>query len=243
MNLNYNEDIPLATNNPSVDQPGMLINTNSINSWVAIDHHGFEDDLGGYHTVIHQDSDDGVRTQVTNPGGTYTRVDFPAPIAGVNQVFSVDVTPLTNPVSGPNTQLFAMSGVANVTTGNGVYQLTGNNSIQNGGYQWIAGNLIQWGKVTTVLNQGASGTVTFQTNSITSIAFPNNIWVVQCTPFYLDDGGGGSHGLPLYSGAVTIKDNDFTRGHFAWQFRADPGLAGSGTAIRYQGFYWVAIGN
>src|ERR1043166_4071495 len=95
--LNYNQNIPGSQNNPSDDQSLMRTNTNSTRTWVTIDHYGFKDNLGGYHKIIHQDTNNGNRTQITNPGGGYTRTGFPAPIAGINQLFSVNVTPLTNP--------------------------------------------------------------------------------------------------------------------------------------------------
>lgn len=45
----YNTNIPAANNNPSVDQPDMQENTNSTESWVAVDHYGFNDNNGGLH--------------------------------------------------------------------------------------------------------------------------------------------------------------------------------------------------
>lgn len=49
MNLNYNQNIPGSQNNPSDDQPLMRTNTNSIRTWVGIDHFGFNDNRGGLH--------------------------------------------------------------------------------------------------------------------------------------------------------------------------------------------------
>lgn len=54
MNLNYFTNIPFASNDPSIDQPNMQTNTNSISAWVDIDHYGFKDaqNLGGLHTQV-----------------------------------------------------------------------------------------------------------------------------------------------------------------------------------------------
>jgi len=55
-NFIYTKDIPDAANNPSNDQAPMEVNTNSIFDLIRVDHHGFNDNLGGYHTIIHQDA-------------------------------------------------------------------------------------------------------------------------------------------------------------------------------------------
>lgn len=54
MNLNYFTNIPFASNDPSIDQPNMQTNTNSISAWVDIDHYGFKDasNLGGLHAQV-----------------------------------------------------------------------------------------------------------------------------------------------------------------------------------------------
>lgn len=54
MNLNYFTNIPFASNDPSIDQPNMQTNTNSISAWVDVDHYGFKNasNLGGLHTQV-----------------------------------------------------------------------------------------------------------------------------------------------------------------------------------------------
>jgi hypothetical protein len=60
--FSYNNNIPLASNNPSVDQPNMEINTNSISSLIAVDHVGFNSSgtgaggNGGHHLQVTFDS-------------------------------------------------------------------------------------------------------------------------------------------------------------------------------------------
>ena len=52
----YNKNIPLSTNKPSVDQPNMQTNTNSISSIISTDHLTFGTATGnqidGMHTVV-----------------------------------------------------------------------------------------------------------------------------------------------------------------------------------------------
>lgn len=48
----YNRDIPDAPNNPSVDQPKMKENFNSIDTLLAVDHVSFNANNGGFHKQI-----------------------------------------------------------------------------------------------------------------------------------------------------------------------------------------------
>ncbi len=52
VNLSYNNTVPAANNNPSVDQPQMLVNTTSISSIVNQDHIGFGQNNGGTHRQV-----------------------------------------------------------------------------------------------------------------------------------------------------------------------------------------------
>lgn len=52
MVISYNLDIPDAPNNPSVDQPNMRTNTNSINTIIAVDHYTFADTPSGTHKQV-----------------------------------------------------------------------------------------------------------------------------------------------------------------------------------------------
>ena len=52
MSITYTVNIPFASNNPSTDQPNMEQNTNAINSWVQIDHVGFNASNGGEHKQV-----------------------------------------------------------------------------------------------------------------------------------------------------------------------------------------------
>jgi len=72
-NFTYVRDIPDAPHNPSVDQPDMKINTNSIDDLLLVDHYSFNDanNRSGYHKIIHQ------------PAQTLD----PAPIGGLGQFY------------------------------------------------------------------------------------------------------------------------------------------------------------
>jgi len=52
MTFTYNNAIPAANNNPSVDQPDMLINGQSIESLIAVDHISFNTANGGTHKQV-----------------------------------------------------------------------------------------------------------------------------------------------------------------------------------------------
>ncbi len=72
--VTYNRDIPDAPNNPSVDQPKMKTNTNSIDTLLAVDHIGFNATNGG----IHKQTAFEVFSAGAIPGGTPSSVAYPA---------------------------------------------------------------------------------------------------------------------------------------------------------------------
>src|ERR1700676_4965764 len=88
MNLPYNASIPAAADPPKNDQPIMLINAQSINSWVQIDHFGFGNAFGGYHNLIHL-------------------VDQLTPFMAVGELY--------NETQGSDTQLFYESALGVIT--------------------------------------------------------------------------------------------------------------------------------
>lgn len=150
--LDYFLNLPATNDNPSVDQPNMATNTNSVNTLIAVDHNTFGVSPYGYHTVIHL---------VPNIGGTPTN---PPLVAGFGQLFSKNVTV----GSTTDTQLFFETGLG------GISQLTGGNASANG-YQWIGSVLIQWGSITgtpIAPNQA----VTFP------LAFPSAVFSITLGP-------------------------------------------------------------
>ena len=190
MNLGYTNNIPDTPNDPSNDQPNMKTNTNSIQSIIQIDHAGFNDNNGGYHTVIHQ----------------VKQVSDPANIANFNEVYAKDYTPDTTG-GVADTQLFAQSGLGAIS------QLTGyltTDTATSDGWQWIGGVLIQWGFVSNNTS-GASETVTFKDRIPGAIPFPTNCFFVGAT---LSSGAGVLPAQLINSGITVIgssvSNTDFT---------------------------------
>jgi hypothetical protein len=151
----YNQNIPFATNNPSVDQPNMQVNTNSIFNLIEVNHQGFNLNNGGFHTII----------QFIDQGNT-----TPPKVTGSGQLF-------TNTVSGDQ-ELFYESGngvISQLTT-------TGITPSPNpNGFTYLPGGIIlQWGLLSQSFGSGSTtGTVTFAT---ANIAFPNNCFIVTGNP-------------------------------------------------------------
>jgi len=177
----YSDDIPFATNNPSVDQPKMQTNTNSIDSLINIDHVSFNDNLGGYHRVIHQQK---------APGN----VD-PAKIDLTGQIYVKDVTNGTT----TDQSLFFESGGGRVT------QLTAFSAPlttvvgANNGYVFLPGGiLMQWGEI--ALTTG-NPTVTF---AAANIDFPNNIFNIQVTRRRSSSSPGSGFGFWVRDSTISV---------------------------------------
>lgn len=153
----YTDDIPDANHNPSTDQPDMKINTNSIDSIIAVDHYSFEEgglDRDGYHKIIHQ----------------AVEASDPTTIALINQIYPKNYTPDTTG-GVADTQLFTR------TASGAISQLTGN-FLNAEGWQWIGGVLVQWGAIAST---SSSGTVIFKDRVAGAIPFPNNCFNVSIT--------------------------------------------------------------
>lgn len=213
MSFTYNNLVPATNNDPSSDQPDMLINTQSINSIIAVDHVGFNAANGGYHKVIRE----------------ITQVADPAALATFNQVYAKSYTPDTTGGTA-DTQLFTRTGAGTIS------QLTGYNTTSaTDGWQWVGGILLQWGKTTTVssgsfASGSASGTVTFKDRVAGAIPFPTNCFIVLTDLFWTTAGG-----APSGSGTVNINITTLSNLSFAWQFNSN--------SSKYTGFHWFAIGN
>lgn len=154
----YNFNVPNTPNDPSDDQPQMLINTVSIGNLIAVDHVGFSTVNGGYHTVIHQGN---------APGNT-----DPASITNIGQLYVKTVT--LNSIM--DQQLFFESGQGVVT------QLTSGIATSPGtnGYVFLPGGiLLQWGFKNGphggahTFTNGDSGSITFP------LAFPTNVFTIN----------------------------------------------------------------
>lgn len=85
----YITGIPAANNNPSNDQPNMLTNTNSIPVVLAVDHHAFNDNNGGYHKQV-------TFSEENIPGG--------APVDPQSILFTAQASSLTQAVNPQTAQ-------------------------------------------------------------------------------------------------------------------------------------------
>jgi hypothetical protein len=94
--FSYNTGVPAANNNPSVDQPEMLVNTASIASIIAVDHVGFGGSIGG---------GDGRHNQVT-----FNSNNVPTLPATLLKVFANNQDGNGNNLPNGLSQLFTYSG-------------------------------------------------------------------------------------------------------------------------------------
>jgi hypothetical protein len=234
MNLGYVSGIPATPNNPSNDQPNMLINTNNIPTYLAVDHIGFNTNLGGYHKVIHQVNYPS-SSMTGNTWNPTTRTGTPSANGMTNQIVSLNYVPAYSGATS-DTQLFL------VTKGGTISQMTGYvaNPVSNfssypnspykapNGWQWIGGVLIQWGWV-PVLSGAASGTVTFTTYT-SGIPFPKSLFSVQTCLTYK------TTTIPTAAGVVYVDPGSFSTTGFNWATNS------TGFSNNATGFNWLAIG-
>ena len=78
MSFTYNNGVPDANNNPSVDQPDMKTNAQSIESLIAIDHISFNTANGGTHKQVSFD-DKNVPAAQTDPQSVLFTNNIAAP--------------------------------------------------------------------------------------------------------------------------------------------------------------------
>ena len=212
---NYNLNIPAAANNPSVDQPDMQTNTNSISNLINVDHIGFNLPNGGFHSVIHMES---ASDLVSNPPSNNPPA-LPTPVPSFGELISVQTT-----IGGNSDEVLFYQG-----GGGRFIQLTsiltagaGNQAKASAfGYTVLPGGIImQWGTIT-----GGSGNfpLLFITNNVN---FPNACFNVQLTPI---------------SPIATTGTNYFfaANGLSSTGFNMQVGSAYKNTST----WQWVAIGN
>lgn len=145
--LPYTLDIPLRTNSPSVDQPNMKVNTNSINSILDVDLYNFGSNFAGQHKQMTL-PDQNVPGPQTDPQAVYyTNTGTASPVSDaffVNQnatfllscvrAFGVfvggsGVLTLLNgynvvSISGSTAQIYTITLTTNCVTGNNACILT-----------------------------------------------------------------------------------------------------------------------
>lgn len=160
----YITGIPATANNPSVDQPNMLTNTNNIPPLIAQDHFGFNDNAGGNHKQVH------MKNQAA-PGGIGANADgvfYCNSSAGQSRPF------WQNAAAGSPFQ----------------FSLLGAQSIATNGYLTLVGGIIlQWGFVNAP--GGGPTAVTFPLNPFPNNVFsvqltPRNDGGHSAFTYYLD---------------------------------------------------------
>lgn len=117
--LPFDSTVPDAPNNPSDDQPKMLLNNISAESIMEVDHIGYGVDNSGIHNLIH-----------FNNQGTFP-ADFPFAIAGFGQLFTLTIN--------ADQQLFYQ-------TGNGIFSQYV--AATQGSNPSLAGIIYKWGNLT-----------------------------------------------------------------------------------------------
>lgn len=152
----YNRDIPDGPNNPSVDQPKMKTNTNSIDNLIGVDHFSFNDANGGLHKQVNMITE-------ASP-----------PLLG-NLV-------LYTKIAGGQSTLWAKNSTLDLPlfTGKALAGANGYSSIYGGFLiQWGFVNGTHGSN--NVFNDGDSGTVIF---NAANINFPNNVFTIWTQLFF-----------------------------------------------------------
>ncbi len=94
-NFNYNNAVPAPNNNPSVDQPDMLINTQSIELLLEVDHISFRTEDGGTHKQVTFSSKNTPGAQADPASTLYTASGTASSVADIlfknqNGIFKLD---------------------------------------------------------------------------------------------------------------------------------------------------------
>jgi len=155
--FSYNTGIPAANNNPSVDQPNMQTNTNSINSILNVDHYNFNDNEGGHHrqtTFVDQT----IPTTAVGQSALYSKT------SGQSQVFA------TGNNSTDEYQLTRMIDASFAKFSLEVPLVASGTASGDGGWTFLPGGmLLQYGSCTNDSTSGGS-TFTFPV-AFTSVPF------------------------------------------------------------------------
>ena len=158
MNLNYFTNIPFASNDPSIDQPNMQTNTNSISAWVDVDHYGFKNasNLGGLHTQVTMPVLSVIPTRLlSNSGILYTKSVsvYTATPQSANSLFYT---------AGTSTKEYQLTRTINNNTQfdlfstNTIYNTSGVTS-QRGGWTFLPGGMLLMYSTCSITMASAAG--------------------------------------------------------------------------------------
>lgn len=201
MSITYNTGIPDAPNNPSNDQPLMKVNTDAIDTFVAVDHVGFnvQGMTSGYHNKSTY-----VTQGTSNPGN----------VSGAAQVYSKTITYSGLP-AGSDVELFLKKANDDSNNPNSVIQLTNTRfgaNASSSGYSWLPGGIIiQWKKsVATFDPTGPAGfPVSFP------ITFPTSVY--SCTVSFIKDANSAktcNFKSQVTTSGFTLRGNDTFDGYY-----------------------------
>lgn len=164
MSISYITGIPASNHNPSSDQPNMLINTNSIAQYVAVDHVPFNTATSGQHEQVTFNANN-VPSVPTSPPVLFTNIQDGA----------------GNTLPGSIPELFFYSGSAAVSQNQYVSQA-------NGSVVLMGGIIMKWGIYNlpgTGFNQPVIFPVAFPNNCFSVVAIANagtnGVTVASCT--------------------------------------------------------------
>jgi hypothetical protein len=215
MNLPYTGNIPDPPHNPATDVPDMQENTNSIQTWVTIDHYGFNtsgatDGFGGLHSQVRMPTLGTAKpTLVNGAGNLYVNT-----INGNSELLYIpdntgDVYQLT---STSHAQYAIFADDTN-------YPQTPPVATQFGGWTFLPGGLLlQYGNEQLPGSSNPDGIVKFPR------AFSSSVFNLQLT---------------LNANSTTNSSNTIssigtpTKTQFKWNFTG---------STSYNYFYWMAIG-
>lgn len=165
----FNTGIPASGNNPSADQPEMLINNISADGFAGTDHYGYNTGLGGYHKAAHFVSIPGQPPGVP-PGVIDTAMLYGGKQSGEDQLwFSNGISNQGYQLTRTNTGVYANFGKVLSYATSGPLDFIG-------GWTFLPGNLLlQYGVVTG-----------FTPNSFATITLPTSFfstsYFIQATP-------------------------------------------------------------
>ena len=171
MTIPYNLNIPFSTHNPSVDQPNMLTNTNSIASLVAVDHVAFATAGSGQHNQVTFNANN-VPSTPTSPPVLFTNT-----VGGVPQLFFYSgTTPsqYTNATSGSTYLLGGIIlkwGQANLAGGSFTRNVTFATAFPNACFSVVATAIAPTGAVIldAVTNFAVGGFIAVKSSSSSSL--------------------------------------------------------------------------
>ena len=208
----YTDNIPVAGNNPAVDQPSMTINTNSIDTLIGIDHYSFNQSLGGLHKQVEMPVLGSIPAGLlASTGNLYTKSS-----TGSQLYYSPDTTGNEYQLTRSISASFSLFGA---NTNN--YNASGANF--NGGWTFLPGGLLmQYGLYNPGSLPSSPATIPFP------VTFSSIPYLVTVSLVCKVAGTNSSHTVSVVTGTVSTSQ-------FQWNLDG-------GSTSNYTGIYWTAVG-